>query len=289
MAILIDKDTKVLVQGITGHQGRFHSKAMIDLGTKVVAGVTPGKGGERVNGIKVFDDVETAVKKTGANASVVFVPALMTKDSVIEAIDAGIKLIVIITEHVPFQDMLKINEYAKLKGTKIIGPNCPGLAAPSIGKLGIIPNNILRKGIVGVVSRSGTLTYEIVNVITESGFGESTVLGIGGDKVPGLGFMDVLKLFQEDSQTKGIVIVGEIGGSEEEKAADFIRKNVKKPVFAFIDGIYAPPGKRMGHAGAIISGNTGTARSKLSAFKKANVPVAKTFNELASLIAQKLG
>ena len=288
MAILIDKNTKVLVQGITGHQGRFHSKAMMDLGTKIVAGVTPGKGGERVNGIRVFNDVENAVEKTGANASVVFVPALTTKDSVIEAIDAGIKLITIITEHVPFQDMLKINEYAKLKGAKIIGPNCPGLAVPRIGKLGIIPNNILKKGVVGVVSRSGTLTYEIVNVITESGLGESAVLGIGGDKVPGMDFIDVLKLFQEDKQTKGIVIVGEIGGNEEEKAADFIRKNIKKPVVAFIDGIYAPAGKRMGHAGAIISGNTGTAKSKLDAFRKANVPVAKTFSELAYLINKKL-
>ena len=289
MAILIDKDTKVLVQGITGHQGKFHSKAMIDLGTKVVAGVTPGKGGERVNGVRVFDDVKTAVEKTCANASVVFVPALMTRDSVIEAIDAGIKLITIITEHVPFQDMLKINEYAKLKDVKIIGPNCPGLAAPGIGKLGIIPNTILKKGVVGVISRSGTLTYEIVNVITETGLGESTVLGIGGDKVPGLNFIDVLKLFNEDKQTRGIVIVGEIGGNEEEKAADFIRKNVKKPVFAFIDGVYAPPGKRMGHAGAIISGKTGTAKSKLAAFKKADVPVAKTFNELSSLMVKKLG
>ncbi|MGC8533850.1 MAG: succinate--CoA ligase subunit alpha [Candidatus Parvarchaeum sp.] len=289
MAILIDKETKVLIQGITGHQGRFHSKAMVDFGTKVVAGVTPGKGGQRVNGIRVFDDVDSAVKKTGANASVVFVPASMTKDSVIEAIDAGIRLITIITEHVPFQDMLKINEYAKLKGVKIIGPNCPGLAAPGIGKLGIIPNSILKRGVIGVVSRSGTLTYEIVDVITETGFGESTVLGIGGDKVPGMDFIDVLKLFEDDKQTKGIVIVGEIGGSEEEKAADFIRKNVKKPVFAFIDGIYAPPGKRMGHAGAIISGNTGTAKSKLAAFKKANVPVAKTFSELSSFIVRKLG
>jgi succinyl-CoA synthetase alpha subunit len=289
MAILIDKDTKVLVQGITGHQGRFHSKAMIDFGTKVVAGVTPGRGGQKVNGVRVFNDIETAVKKTGANSSVVFVPASMTKDSVIEAIDAGIKLITIITEHVPFQDMLKINEYAKLKGVKIIGPNCPGLAAPGIGKLGIIPNSILKKGIIGVVSRSGTLTYEIVNVITESGLGESTVLGIGGDKVPGMDFIDVLKLFQEDKQTRGIVIVGEIGGTEEEKAADFIKKFIKKPVFAFIDGIYAPPGKRMGHAGAIISGNTGTAKSKLEAFKKANVPVAKTFSELSNLIVKKFG
>ena len=289
MAILIDKYTKVLVQGITGHQGRFHSRAMLDFGTKVVAGVTPGKGGERVNGIRVFNDVGTAVKKTGANSSVVFVPALMTKDSVIEAIDAGIKLITIITEHVPFQDMLKINEYARLNGVKIIGPNCPGLAAPGIGKLGIIPNTILKKGAIGVISRSGTLTYEIVNVITETGLGESTVLGIGGDKVPGMSFIDVLKLFEEDKQTKGIVIVGEIGGSEEEKAADFIRKNVKKPVFAFIDGLYAPPGKRMGHAGAIISGNVGTAKSKLAAFKKANVPVAKSFNELSNFIIKRLG
>lgn len=288
MAILIDKGTKVLVQGITGHQGRFHSKAMIDFGTNVVGGVTPGKGGERVNGVRVFDDVDTAVKKTGANASVVFVPALMTKDSVIEAIDAGIKLITIITEHVPFQDMLKINEYAKLKGVKIIGPNCPGLAAPGIGKLGIIPNSILKKGVIGVISRSGTLTYEIVNVITETGLGESTVLGIGGDKVPGMDFIDVLKLFEEDKQTKGIVIVGEIGGNEEEKAGEFIRKEFNKPVFAFIDGIYAPPGKRMGHAGAIISGKTGTAKSKLGAFKKASVPVAKTFKELGEMLLKRI-
>ncbi|EEZ92846.1 MAG: succinyl-CoA synthetase, alpha subunit [Candidatus Parvarchaeum acidiphilum ARMAN-4] len=288
MAILIDKDTKVLVQGITGHQGKFHSKAMIDLGTKVVAGVTPGKGGERVNGVRVFDDVKTAVEKTGANASVVFVPALMTRDSVIEAIDAGIKLITIITEHVPFQDMLKINEYAKLKDVKIIGPNCPGLAAPGIGKLGIIPNTILKKGVVGVISRSGTLTYEIVNVITETGLGESTVLGIGGDKVPGIGFIDALKLFKQDEQTKAVVIVGEIGGDEEEKAAEFIRKEFDKPVVAFIDGIYAPPGKRMGHAGAIISGKTGTAESKLKAFKKANVPVAKNFKKIATYLINKI-
>ena len=212
----------------------------------------------------------------------------MTKDSVIEAIDSGIKLITIITEHVPFQDMLKLREYADLNDAVIIGPNCPGLAVPGVGKMGIIPNSILKKGSVGVISRSGTLTYEIVNVITASGLGESTVLGIGGDKVPGLDFIGALKLFKEDKQTKGVVIVGEIGGDEEEKAAEFIRKEFSKPVFAFIDGIYAPPGKRMGHAGAIISGKTGTAKSKLDAFEKAQVPVAKTFKELGELLLKRI-
>jgi succinyl-CoA synthetase alpha subunit len=288
MAILIDKNTRVIIQGITGHQGRFHTKAMLELGTNIVAGVTPGKGGQRVEGVKVFDNVLDATEKTGANASVVFVPAPMTKDSVIEAIDSGIKLITIITEHVPFQDMLKLREYASLNDAVIIGPNCPGLAVPGVGKMGIIPNNILKRGSVGVISRSGTLTYEIVNTITGSGLGESTVLGIGGDKVPGLDFIGALKLFKEDKQTKGVVIVGEIGGNEEEKAGEFIRKEFNKPVFAFIDGIYAPPGKRMGHAGAIISGKTGTAKSKLGAFKKASVPVAKTFKELGEMLLKRI-
>ena len=287
MAILMDKKTSVLVQGITGHQGKFHSKEMLDLGTKVVAGVTPGKGGQKVNGIKVFDSVCEAVEKTGANSSVVFVPANFTKDSVIEAIDSGIKLISIITEHVPFQDMLKINDYANMNGVTIIGPNCPGLAVPGIGKMGIIPNSTLKKGNIGVVSRSGTLTYEIVNVITENGLGESTVLGIGGDKVTGLSFTDALKMFESDDQTKAVVLVGEIGGNEEEKAADFIKNEFGKPVVAFIDGIYAPPGKRMGHAGAIISGKTGTAKSKLDAFKNAGVRVAKNFNELSEFLINK--
>ena len=288
MAILMNKDTKVLIQGITGHQGRFHSGEMIALGTKIIAGVTPGKGGERVNGIRVFNSVSEAVEKTGANSSVVFVPANLTKDSVIEAIDSGLKLITIITEHVPFQDMLKINDYAKMHNVTIIGPNCPGIAVPGTGKMGIIPNSILSKGNIGIISRSGTLTYEIVNAITEKGMGESTVLGIGGDKVPGLDFISVLKLFDQDEQTKAVVLVGEIGGDEEEKAADFIRNYFRKPVVAFIDGIYAPPGKRMGHAGAIISGKSGTAKSKLDAFKRAKVPVAKNFEELTKLLADKI-
>lgn len=288
MAILIDKNTRVLVQGITGHQGRFHTKAMLDFGTKIVAGVTPGRGGDKVAGIRVFDNVSDAVEKTKANSSVVFVPAMAAEDSIIEAIDAGIKLVTIITEHVPFQDMLKINDYARLNKAIIIGPNCPGLAAPGIGKLGIIPNSILKSGSVGVISRSGTLTYEIVNAVTETGLGESTVLGIGGDKVSGTSFIDMLKLFKEDSQTKGVVIVGEIGGNEEEKAAEFIEKQFNKPVFAFIDGLFAPPGKRMGHAGAIISGKMGTAKSKLQAFRKANIPVAKTFSELKSFLVEEI-
>ncbi len=284
----MDKDTKIIVQGITGHQGIFHSKEMLKLGTKVVGGVTPGKGGQRVNGLKVFNTVKEAVEKTGANASVIFVPAKMTLDSVLEAIDAGIKLITIITEHVPFQDMLKIRDYANMKDVTIIGPNCPGIAVPGIGKMGIIPNNILRKGNVGVISRSGTLTYEIVNALTEKGIGQSAVLGIGGDKVPGLGFIEVLKMFENDSQTKAVVLVGEIGGDEEERAAYFIKKEFKKPAIAFIDGIYAPPGKRMGHAGAIISGKTGTAKSKITEFNKANVKVAKNFNEITDFLLKIL-
>ena len=284
----MDKDTKIIVQGITGHQGIFHSKEMLKLGTKVVGGVTPGKGGQRVNGLKVFNTVKEAVEKTGANASVIFVPAKMTLDSVLEAIDAGIKLITIITEHVPFQDMLKIRDYANMKDVTIIGPNCPGIAVPGIGKMGIIPNNILRKGNVGVISRSGTLTYEIVNALTEKGIGQSAVLGIGGDKVPGLGFIEVLKMFENDSQTKAVVLVGEIGGDEEERAAYFIKKEFKKPAIAFIDGIYAPLGKRMGHAGAIISGKTGTAKSKITEFNKANVKVAKNFNEITDFLLKIL-
>lgn len=288
MSILIDKKTKVLVQGITGHQGTFHSKAMIDYGTNIVAGVTPGKGGTKVNDISVYNDVKSAVAKTGANASVVFVPAPSAKDAVIEAIDAGIKLIVIVTEHVPSHDMVELLLYSKMNGATIIGPNCPGLAAPGIGKLGIVPNSVLRSGNIGIVSRSGTLTYEIVNYVTESGLGESTVIGIGGDKIPGTTFTDVLGLFEKDDKTSGIVLVGEIGGSAEEEAAEFIKKNVSKPVFGYIAGVYAPPGKRMGHAGAIISGKTGTAKSKISALGKAGVLVAKTPKELQDIILKNL-
>ncbi|MCL4400631.1 MAG: succinate--CoA ligase subunit alpha [Candidatus Parvarchaeota archaeon] len=284
MAIFIDKNTRVLVQGITGHQGTFHSKAMMDFGTNIVAGVTPGKNGVVVNGVKVYNDVKTAVDETGANASVVFVPAQFTKDAVLEAINAGIKLIVVVTEHVPSHDMVELLLYAKRNGVTVIGPNCPGIASPGVGKLGITPNSVLKPGKIGVVSRSGTLTYEIVNYITENGMGESTVLGIGGDKVPGTTFTDVLGMFEKDKDTSAIVMVGEIGGSAEEEAAEFIKKNVSKPVFAYIAGVYAPPGKRMGHAGAIISGEAGTAESKISAFKKAGVSVAALPSEIPVLL-----
>ena len=227
MAIMMDRNTKILVQGATGHQGSFHMNAMIELGSNVVAGVTPGKGGTVVGKIKIFDSVKEAVNETGANSSVVFVPSKLTKDAVIEAIDAGIKLIVIITEHVPSQDMLELNEYSRLNGARIIGPNGPGIAVPGIGKMGIIPNGILKKGVVGVVSRSGTLTYEIVDNINKTGLGESTIVGIGGDKVIGTRFTEVLKILEDDDQTKGVVIVGEIGGGEEENAAAFIKNRIK--------------------------------------------------------------
>jgi succinyl-CoA synthetase (ADP-forming) alpha subunit (EC 6.2.1.5) len=232
----------------------------------------------------VYNDVKTAVDETGANASVVFVPAQFTKDAVLEAINAGIKLIVVVTEHVPSHDMVELLLYAKRNGVTVIGPNCPGIASPGVGKLGITPNSVLKPGKIGVVSRSGTLTYEIVNYITENGMGESTVLGIGGDKVPGTTFTDVLGMFEKDKDTSAIVMVGEIGGSAEEEAAEFIKKNVSKPVFAYIAGVYAPPGKRMGHAGAIISGEAGTAESKISAFKKAGVSVAALPSEIPVLL-----
>ncbi|MCL4399142.1 succinate--CoA ligase subunit alpha [Candidatus Parvarchaeota archaeon] len=284
MGIIIGRNTRVIVQGITGHQGSFHTKAMINFGTKIVAGVTPGKGGRRVCGVPVYDSVENAVEKTNADSAVVFVPAPYVLDAVLEDIDSGIRTIVIITEHVPFHDMLKIKEYAGYKHTLVIGPNCPGIASPGYGKLGIIPNSALRPGNVGVVSRSGTLTYEIVNSLSESGLGQSTVVGIGGDKVPGTSFIDILEMFQNDDKTKAVVMVGEIGGSSEEDAARFIEKNVSKPVFAFISGKFAPKDKRMGHAGAIISGKKGSAESKIYALKRAGVEVVEDIYLLRKLI-----
>ena len=287
MTTLLTPDTKAIVQGITGHQGEFHTKAMMDFGTKVVGGVTPGKAGQSVNGVMVYDDVDSAVKATGANSSVLFVPAPFTKDAAIEAIDAGIKLLVIITEHVPASDMVDLQLYARLNGARIVGPNCPGIATPGVAKLGIIPNMVLKKGSVGVVSRSGTLTYEIVNYITSAGLGESTVIGIGGDKVNGTSFIDALKLFKDDQDTSNIVLVGEIGGNAEEDAADFIRAHVVKPVVAFIAGLRAPPGKRMGHAGAIISGKSGTAEAKISSLEEAGVYVAKTASDIQKFLLER--
>jgi succinyl-CoA synthetase alpha subunit len=289
MAIIVtEKGLPVIVQGITGHQGSFHASQMKAFGTNIVGGVTPGKGGTSVNGIPVFDSVKDAVKETGAKASVVFVPAPYAPDAVIEAIDSGIKLIVIITEHIPFHDMTKLKLYAKLMGARIVGPNGPGITSVGIAKLGIMPNSIFKPGPIGVVSRSGTLTYEIVNTISEAGLGETTVIGIGGDQVVGTTMQEAVRMFQQDESTKAIVVVGEIGGTAEEETAEIIKKEVNKPVVAFIAGRYAPPGKRMGHAGAIITGNKGTAQSKINAFQEAGVKVASRPSEIPIFLRQKL-
>ncbi|MCI4317878.1 MAG: succinate--CoA ligase subunit alpha [Thermoplasmata archaeon] len=276
------------VQGITGHQGTVHTKQMQLFGTQVVAGATPGKGGTQVEGVPVFNSVGDAVAKTGANASTIFVPAPYAKDALIEAVDAGIRLCVIVTEHIPFHDMLTMYHYAKMKGTRIIGPNCPGIASPGKAKVGIIPNVVFRPGRVGVISRSGTLTYEIVNGIKEHGLGQSTCMGLGGDPVVGTSFVDALPLFEADPETDVIVLVGEIGGSAEEDAAVFIRDHVRKPVVAYVAGRSAPPGKRMGHAGAIIARGKGTAESKLSALKSAGANVATFPYEIPDLVAEVL-
>ena len=286
MSVLIDGKTKLLVQGITGHQGQFHTRAMLDYGTKVVAGTSPGKGGTTVEGVPVFDACAEAVDATGANASILFVPAPFAKDAAIEAIEAGVELLVVITERIPFHDCLDIMPYARAKGCRVIGPNCPGLISPGKAKAGIMPNHIFREGDVGVISRSGTLTYEIVNAITQAGFGQSTCLGIGGDPVIGTSMPEALGLLAKDRQTKRIVVVGEIGGTTEEETAKRARR-VQKPVFAYIAGRTAPPGKRMGHAGAIISGGMGTAESKVKAFTDAGVPVADYPAGIATLLAAR--
>ena len=284
MAVLVNRDTKVLVQGITGHQGRYHTQAMKEFGTNVVAGVTPGKAGETVEGVPVFNTVLDAVNGTGANTSIIFVPAPFTMDAVMEAMDAGIKLVVTITEHVPVHDAMKMVSYGKMKGARIIGPNCPGLASPGKAKVGILPNMVFKEGNVGVVSRSGTLTYEIVNSLTEAGIGQSTTVGIGGDPVIGTNFIEMLELFENDPETEKIVMVGEIGGTAEEEAAEFIKEHVKKPVYAYIAGRTAPPGKRMGHAGAIVTRGRGTAESKIRALEAVGVRVAKIPTGIAELI-----
>jgi succinyl-CoA synthetase alpha subunit len=284
MTVMIDGKTKLVVQGITGYQGTYHSKAMREFGTDVVAGVTPGKAGEKVNDIPVFDSVADAVAETSANASCVFVPAPGTRDAVMEALDAGIATIVVVTEHVPVHDAIHFVAVARSRGVTLVGPNCPGLAAPGVGKIGILPSKIFKKGSVGVVSRSGTLTYEIVNAMTEQGIGQSTCVGIGGDRVPGTNFVDVLARFQEDRDTKKIVLVGEIGGTAEEEAAEFVKAHVTKPVVAYIAGRTAPPGKRMGHAGAIIARGRGTAASKINALEAAGVKVAKIPTDVPELL-----
>lgn len=286
MAIIVDNNTKLVVQGITGYQGRYHSQAMHEFGTKVVAGTSPGKGGETVNDIPVFNSVKKAIDATGANTSCIFVPAPGCKDAALEAIDAGLQTIVIITEHLPVLDAIHVVAVARAKGITVIGPNCPGIASTGKSKVGILPNKIFKEGNVGVVSRSGTLTYEIVNAITEHKIGQSTCVGIGGDRVSGTSFIDMLAKFQKDKQTKKIVLVGEIGGTAEEEAAEFIKKEVHKPVVAYIAGRTAPPGKRMGHAGAIIARGRGTAESKIKALEAAGVKVAKFPTDVPELLRE---
>ena len=286
MSVLIDKNSKVLVQGVTGRDGSFHALKMRSYGTNIVDGTSPGKGGQNVEGIPVFNTVAEAVEKTGADTSIIFVPAPFAKDAMFEAADAGIKLIVCITEGVPVMDAVAAQHYIKLKGARLVGPNCPGLISPDKSMVGILPTNIFKKGGTGVISRSGTLTYEIVDSLTKSGFGESTAIGVGGDPVVGLYFEDMLQLFQDDPETDSIVLVGEIGGDAEERAADFIKKNITKPVVAFISGRQAPKGKQMGHAGAIITTGSGTAAEKIAAFEAVGVPVAKETSEIPTLLKQ---
>jgi succinyl-CoA synthetase alpha subunit len=285
---LVDKKTKVVVQGITGRDGSFHAGQMKAYGTKVVAGVTPGKGGEKVDGIPVFDSVKEAVEKTGANTSVIYVPSRFAVDAVYEAADAGVDLIVCISEGIAALDMLKVYNYLKTTKTRLVGPNSPGVISPGLAKVGIMPGHIHRKGNIGVVSRSGTLTYEVVYHLTQNNLGQSTCIGIGGDQIIGTNFIDCLSMFEKNPQTKAVVLIGEIGGTDEEEAAEFIKKKMKKPVVAFVAGMTAPPGKRMGHAGAIISGGSGTAAEKIAAFKKAKIKVAKTPAEVATLMLEEI-
>ena len=286
MSVLVDRDTRVAVQGITGHQGTVHTRQMQAFGTAIVAGVTPGKAGTQVEGVPVFDTVRDAVEKAHANASCIFVPAPFARDALLEAVDAGIRLAVVVTEHVPFHDMLVMYHYARSKGTRIIGPNCPGVGAPGKAKVGIIPNVVFQPGRVGVISRSGTLTYEIVNGIKEVGLGQSTCIGLGGDPVIGTTFLDALPLFETDPETDTLVMVGEIGGTAEEDAAEYIRHHFSKPVVAYIAGRSAPPGKRMGHAGAIITRGKGTAQTKVAALEAAGARVARFPYEIPALVAE---
>ncbi|SDJ02176.1 succinate--CoA ligase subunit alpha [Salimicrobium halophilum] len=276
MSVYIDKNTKVIVQGITGSTALFHAKQMLEYGTQIVGGVTPGKGGTEVEGVPVFNTVEEAVKSTGANASVIYVPAPFAADAIMEATDSEMDIAICITEHIPVQDMIKVKRYMEGKKTRLVGPNCPGVITPDECKIGIMPGYIHKKGHVGVVSRSGTLTYEAVHQLSEAGIGQSTAVGIGGDPVNGTDFIDVLKAFQEDDDTEAVIMIGEIGGTAEEEAAEWVKSNMDKPVVGFIGGRTAPPGKRMGHAGAIISGGKGTADEKIRVMNECGIGVAET-------------
>lgn len=289
MSVLIDENSKVLVQGITGRDGSFHAKGMMDYGTKVVAGVTPGKGGTSLDGVPVFNSVAEAVGATGANVACIFVPAPFATDAIYEAQEGGVELIVCITEGVPAAEMVDVYAYLSDKNSRLIGPNCPGLISPGKSKVGIMPGNIHEPGHVGLVSRSGTLTYEVVRQLTTAGLGQSTCVGMGGDPVVGTGFIDMLKLYEGDPDTNSIVLIGEIGGNDEELAAEFISSEMTKPVVAFVAGQTAPPGKRMGHAGAIIAGGTGTAAEKVAAFESVGVPVARIPSEIPGLVKTALG
>ena len=289
MSILVGKDTKVICQGFTGGQGTLHSEASIAYGTKMVGGVTPGKGGSEHLGLPVFDTVSEAVDKTGATASVIYVPAGFCKDSILEALDAGIELIVCITEGIPTLDMLAVKARLDISGARMIGPNCPGIITPGECKIGIMPGDIHLPGKVGIVSRSGTLTYEAVKQTTDKGFGQSSCVGIGGDPIPGSHFIDILSLFQEDPSTEAIVMVGEIGGTAEEEAAAYIKSNVTKPVVSYIAGVTAPPGKRMGHAGAIIAGGKGTADEKFTALEDAGVKTVRSLGEIGDALSEMTG
>jgi succinyl-CoA synthetase alpha subunit len=288
MSILVDKNTRLIVQGITGREGEFHTQQMLEYGTKVVGGMTPGRGGDwAADGkVPVFDTVKEAVETTGANASIIYVPARFAPDAILEAADAGVPLVVCITEGIPVLDMIRVRAYLDQKSTRLLGPNCPGLITPGECKVGIIPGHITMPGNIGVVSRSGTLTYEVVYALTMRGMGQSTCVGIGGDPINGTGFIDVLEMFEDDPLTDQVVMIGEIGGNDEEKAADFIATQMSKPVVSFIAGRTAPPGKRMGHAGAIIEGGSGTAESKIAALEAVGVRVAQHPEEIPQLVAE---
>ncbi len=286
MSIWVDRNTRLVVQGITGREGQFHAMTCKAYGTNVVAGVTPGKGGQNVEGVPVFNTVAKAVKETGANAAMVFVPPPFCADAIMESIDAGVPLIIAITEGIPVMDMMKVKTFLQKSQSRLIGPNCPGIITPGQCKIGIQPGHIHSPGPVGIVSRSGTLTYEAVHQIQKFGIGQSTVIGIGGDPVNGTNFIDCLTAFQADPETKAIIMVGEIGGSAEEDAADFIKKNVTKPVIGFIAGLTAPPGRRMGHAGAIISGSSGTAQGKIKAMREAGITVVENLGEMGKIAQQ---